>query len=89
MSSDVEASSSRQIVVLAGGLTHERDVPRRSGSGLAESLRRGGHDVMLGDADSDLVPRPQSQNPDAAVIALHGGHDEDVAVQAVLKIVNV
>lgn len=79
----------RHVVVLAGGLTHERDVSLRSGSRLAESLRRGGHDVTVRDADSDLVPWLGSQKPDAAVIALHGGRGENGAVQGVLQMLGI
>ncbi|WP_037363975.1 D-alanine--D-alanine ligase family protein [Nakamurella lactea] len=80
---------SRHVVVLAGGLTHERDVSLRSGSRLAESLRRDGHDVTVRDADSDLVPWLASQRPDAAVIALHGGRGENGAVQGVLEMMGI
>lgn len=80
---------SRHIVVLAGGLTHERDVSLRSGSRLADSLRRQGHDVAVRDVDSDLVPWLTSHRPDAAVIALHGGRGENGAVQGVLQMLGI
>ena len=38
------------IVVLAGGLSHERDVSLSSGSQIANALRRSGHRVVLVDA---------------------------------------
>lgn len=81
--------SNRHVVVIAGGLTHERDVSLRSGSRLAEALRRRGHDVTVRDADADLVPWLTSHRPDAAVIALHGGRGENGAVQGVLEMLGV
>lgn len=77
------------VVVLAGGLTHERDVSLRSGSRLAESLRGHGHDVTIRDADAELLPWLASHHPDAALIALHGGRGENGAVQGVLEMAGV
>jgi D-alanine-D-alanine ligase len=79
----------RHVLILAGGLTHERDVSLRSGSRLAQSLRRHGHDVTVRDADSELVPWLGSHTPDSAVITLHGGRGENGAVQGVLEMVGV
>jgi D-alanine-D-alanine ligase len=81
--------SDRHIVVLAGGLTHERDVSLRSGSRLAESLRRRGQDVSLRDADASLLGWLKDAKPDAAVIALHGGRGENGAVQGVLHMAGI
>ena len=81
--------SDRHIVVLAGGLTHERDVSLRSGSRLAESLRRRGQDVSLREADASLLGWLKDVKPDAAVIALHGGRGENGAVQGVLHMAGV
>jgi D-alanine-D-alanine ligase len=81
--------SDRHVVVLAGGLTHERDVSLRSGSRIADSLRRRGHEVSLRDADSSLLSWLADARPDAAVIALHGGRGENGAVQGVLQMSGV
>lgn len=75
----------RHVVVLAGGLTHEREVSLRSGSRLAQALRDSGHEVSVHDADSSLLDWIAEHRPDAAVIALHGGRGENGAVQAVLE----
>lgn len=79
----------RHVVVLAGGLTHERDVSLRSGSRIAESLRRQGHEVSLRDADASLLGWLRGAKPDAAVIALHGGRGENGAVQGILAMSGV
>ncbi|MTD14849.1 D-alanine--D-alanine ligase [Nakamurella sp. YIM 132087] len=81
--------SDRHVLVLAGGLTHEREVSLRSGSRLAESLRRQGVDVTLRDADASLLPWLVQHRPDAAVIALHGGRGENGAVHGVLEMAGV
>lgn len=77
------------VVVLAGGLTHEREVSLRSGSRLTEALRRQGLDVTVRDADASLLPWLLAGRPDAAVIALHGGRGENGAVQGVLELAGI
>jgi D-alanine-D-alanine ligase len=77
----------RSIAVLAGGLTHERDVSLRSGSRIADVLRRQGHEVTVRDADGSLLGWLSDTSPDAAVIALHGGRGENGAIQGVLHMV--
>ncbi len=79
----------RHVVVLAGGLTHEREVSLRSGSRLTEALRRQGLEVTVRDADATLLPWLIETKPDAAIIALHGGRGENGAVQGVLELAGV
>mgnify|MGYP001067425251 CR=1 FL=1 len=79
----------RHVMVLAGGLSHEREVSLRSGSRLAQALRQVGHDVTVRDADDTLLDWVGAHHPDAAIIALHGGRGENGAVQTVLELAGV
>lgn len=79
----------RTVAVLAGGLSHERDVSIRSGRRLAAALREIGAVVEEWDVDSALVARLTTHRPDAVVIALHGGAGENGAVQSVLEMLGV
>ncbi|MCP2262581.1 D-alanine-D-alanine ligase [Streptoalloteichus tenebrarius] len=81
--------SDRFVAVLAGGLSHEREVSLRSGRRLSAALRAHGMTVAEWDADSHLLERLRAERPDAVVIALHGGEGENGAVQSVLDIVGV
>lgn len=81
--------TSRHVMVLAGGLSHEREVSLRSGSRLAQALRDAGHDVSIRDADDALLDWIDEHRPDAAVIAMHGGRGENGAVQAMLEMTRV
>ncbi len=78
-----------RALVLAGGLTYEREVSLRSGHRVADALRRVGVDTTLADADAGLLALLADHRPDAVFIALHGGSGEDGAVQAVLDCAGV
>jgi D-alanine-D-alanine ligase len=79
----------RTVAVLAGGLSHERDVSLRSGRRLSSSLRDTGLHVEEGDIDAKLISRITGSRPDAVVVALHGGAGENGAVQSVLEMLRV
>lgn len=79
----------RTVAVLAGGLSHEREVSLRSGRRLAAALRAAGAEVREWDVDGSLVTRLRSDPPDAVAIALHGGEGENGSVQAVLELLDV
>jgi len=81
--------STRSVAVLAGGLSHEREVSLRSGRRLAAALRGAGLAVVEWDADASLIPRLRADPPDAVAIALHGGEGENGSVQAVLDLLDV
>ncbi|MGI5126594.1 D-alanine--D-alanine ligase family protein [Pseudonocardia sp. CA-107938] len=81
--------SDRTVAVLAGGLSHEREVSLHSGRRLAQALRGVGVDVVEWDVDASLVSRLQTEQPDAAIVALHGGEGENGSVQAVLDLLRV
>jgi D-alanine-D-alanine ligase len=79
----------RTVAVLAGGLSHEREVSLRSGRRLAAALRGTGRDVREWDVDGALVAQLRRDRPDAVAIALHGGEGENGSVQAVLELLGV
>ena len=79
----------RTVAVLAGGLSHEREVSLRSGRRLAAALRGAGLGVREWDADAELIERLRTDQPDAVVVALHGGEGENGSVQAVLEMLGV
>jgi D-alanine-D-alanine ligase len=79
----------RSVAVLAGGLSHERDVSLRSGRRLSAALRGEGFSVEEWDTDAGLLERLRTQRPDAVVVALHGGEGENGSVQTVLEMLDV
>jgi D-alanine-D-alanine ligase len=77
------------VLVLAGGLTVEREVSLRSGRRAVDALRAAGVEAELADVDAGLLPALGRAAPDAVVIALHGGPGEDGSVRAVLDLAGI
>ncbi|MHB1492004.1 MAG: D-alanine--D-alanine ligase family protein, partial [Cellulomonas sp.] len=78
-----------RIAVLAGGLSHERDVSLRSGRRVAEALRGVGMEVSVHDVDADLVPALTELRPDLVWPLLHGASGEDGSVRDVLELLGL
>jgi D-alanine-D-alanine ligase len=78
-----------RAVVLAGGLTFEREVSLSSGTQVVEELARVGVDAELRDADAELLPGLAAAPADAVFVALHGATGEDGALRAVLDLAGV
>jgi D-alanine-D-alanine ligase len=81
--------SEHWVAVLAGGLSHEREVSLRSGRRLSAALRTVGVTVEEWDTDRGLLTRLKEHRPDAVVVALHGGEGENGSVQTVLEMFGV
>ena len=78
-----------RVMVLAGGLSYERDVSLRSGRRVLDALRDAGLSAEMRDADVALLPTLQEDPPDAVVIALHGATGEDGSLRGVLDLCGV
>lgn len=77
------------IIVLAGGLSHERDVSLRSGRRVAQALRDLGHDVVEADVTSELFDVIESADDPVVFPILHGGVGEDGSLREVLDLIGV
>ncbi len=78
-----------RVLVLAGGISHERDVSLRSGRRVADSLLEHGIDVELRDPDASLLGYLRSTRPDVVWPALHGASGEDGALRGLLEFIGV
>jgi D-alanine-D-alanine ligase len=78
-----------QVLILAGGLSYERDVSLRSGRRVLDALRTVGLNAVMRDADATLLPYLEADPPDAVVIALHGATGEDGSLRGVLDLCGV
>lgn len=86
---DPKSAKDLRVLVLAGGLSYERDVSLRSGRRVLDALRSIGVEAEQRDADVALLPALQADPPDAVVIALHGGTGEDGSLRGVLDLCDV
>jgi D-alanine-D-alanine ligase len=77
------------VMILAGGLSHERDVSIRSGRRVQEALKSAGHRAILHDVDSSLIPSLRSLGDGVVWPLLHGSSGEDGSLQALLELVDV
>ncbi|MFC4530866.1 D-alanine--D-alanine ligase family protein [Sphaerisporangium dianthi] len=77
------------VLVLAGGLSYEREVSLRSGRRVSEVLRASGVDVETRDTDASLVPSVLADPPDVVFVTLHGGSGEDGAIRSVLELLDL
>lgn len=78
-----------RVVVLAGGLSHERDVSLRSGRRVAEALRNTGVEVEERDVDARLLPDLAADRPACVLPMLHGEAGEDGAIREVLELLDL
>ena len=77
---------SERVLVLAGGLSHERDVSLRSGRRVGEALRDRGFEVEVRDVDSTLLASLRDDPPACVLPLLHGATGEDGAIREVLEL---
>jgi D-alanine-D-alanine ligase len=77
------------ILILAGGLSPEREVSLRSGDRIRDALREAGVDADEADADAGLIPLLTLDPPTAVFPAIHGDTGEDGAIREVLGLLGV
>jgi D-alanine-D-alanine ligase len=75
-----------RVLVLSGGLSHERDVSLRSGRRVAEALRDCGLEVEVRDVDATLLTELRDDPPDCVIPLLHGETGEDGAIRELLEL---
>lgn len=78
-----------RIMVLAGGISHEREVSLRSGRRVADALIAAGHSVSIIDPDARLFDHIVAENPDLVWPAVHGSSGEDGALLDLLEATGV
>jgi D-alanine-D-alanine ligase len=78
-----------RVLVLAGGISHERDVSLRSGRRVADSLAEQGVEVTLRDPDASLLAYLVESRPDVVWPALHGASGEDGALRGILDFLDI
>jgi D-alanine-D-alanine ligase len=79
--------SATTVLVICGGISHERDVSLASGHRVGGYLEKAGWNVTMHDMDSDLLPYlsdPETR-PDIVWPLLHGANGEDGSIRDILE----
>jgi D-alanine-D-alanine ligase len=79
----------QQVIVVSGGLSHEREVSLASGRRVAKELTQAGFDVQESDVQASLIDLIHSLDHPVVVPMLHGGSGEDGAVREVFELMGV
>lgn len=77
------------VLVLAGGISHEREISLRSGRRVADGLRAHGLSVHIADPDHTLLRRLGEPEVDVVWPVLHGASGEDGALRSLLEMMGV
>ncbi len=79
----------KNIAVLMGGRSLEREVSLKSGQRVSNALRKLGYNVIKMDVDESIITNLESEDIDLAYIALHGKDGEDGTIQEILEALNI
>jgi D-alanine-D-alanine ligase len=77
------------VAIIAGGLSHERDVSLASGRNLVRELRAQGVESQAYDFDRNLLSTLERDKVAVAFPALHGQFGEDGEIQTLLELIGL
>ena len=87
--SSCDSITFRNVGVLMGGSSSEREISLRSGKAVSAALKRSGIKVTELDLNHRWPEQIHNSGIDAAFIALHGTLGEDGAIQGLLEIMEI
>lgn len=79
----------KNIAVLMGGRSLEREISLKSGHRVYGALKKLGYNAIKLDMDESIVGNLTSRKIDLAYIALHGKDGEDGTIQEILELLNI
>jgi D-alanine-D-alanine ligase len=79
----------KNIAVLMGGRSLEREFSIKSGQRISNALRKLGHNVIKMDVNESIIENLKSEKIDLAYIALHGKDGEDGTIQEILEVLGI
>ncbi|MCL2736018.1 MAG: D-alanine--D-alanine ligase [Propionibacteriaceae bacterium] len=77
----------QQVIVVSGGLSHEREISLESGQRVARELTNAGFEVTTSDIQPSLIELIGTLDDPVVFPMLHGGAGEDGAVREVLELI--
>jgi D-alanine-D-alanine ligase len=82
-------AQSPRVLVLAGGISHERDISLRSGRRVVDGLAGHGVHATLRDPDATLIEFLAGGTVDVVWPVLHGASGEDGALRGLLEMLKI
>ena len=82
-------TSPLKVLVLSGGISHERDISLKSGRRVTDGLLAHGLEVTLRDPDATLLKALVETQPDVVWPVLHGASGEDGALRGLLDMLGI
>ena len=79
----------QEVVVVCGGLSHEREISLESGLKVAKELTHAGFEVTRCDISPTLIELLETLASPVVFPMLHGGAGEDGALREVLEMMNI
>ena len=89
MTPNTKLAGKLKIVVLAGGISHERDISLKSGRRVADALIEKGAQVIMREPDHELLENLKVDKPDVIWPVLHGASGEDGALRDILSLTGI
>lgn len=77
------------VMIIAGGLAHEREISLRSGRRIATALKHRGHNVHVTDLQPGLFEKIDDINPDVVWPVVHGVEGEGGSLQDLMRLADV
>jgi len=82
-------TSQLKVQILAGGISHERDISLKSARRVADALTEVGIQSIIREPDYDLIQHIEMDKPDVIWPLLHGATGEDGALRDILGLTGV
>ena len=78
-----------KVQILAGGISHEREISLKSARRVADALTEAGATVVIREPDANLLTNIKKDKPDVLWPVLHGASGEDGALRDILALTGV
>jgi D-alanine-D-alanine ligase len=78
-----------KVLILAGGISHERDISLKSARRVADALLEAGVQVEIRAPDHLLIDQLRTSPPDLVWSCLHGAVGEDGTIQDLLRLTGI
>ena len=82
-------ADSPHVLILSGGISHERDISLKSGRRVADGLLSHDVSVEIRDPDGSLIEHLNEAPPSVMWPVLHGASGEDGALRALLEMLGI